>query len=205
MRERFAQEKLSNVKVVRSSLWTLPFAPGSMDLVSMNGVLEWVAQGRAGDPAALQERALNNVLRMLRPGGYFYLGIENRLGLGYFAGYRDPHCGLPYVTVLPRPLAHWYSRRRGQPEGYRNYLYSSWGYRKLLQRAGFSDVQVYLALPSYNHPRYLIPLEGNLFSFYSRTFNSVHASRAKELIHDLLLKSGMLKYFEYSFAILARK
>src|SRR6202044_2316930 len=48
MRLRFAQENLSNVQLVRSSLWTLPFAPESFDLVAMNGVLEWVAEGRAG-------------------------------------------------------------------------------------------------------------------------------------------------------------
>jgi ubiquinone/menaquinone biosynthesis C-methylase UbiE len=43
MQQRFAQENLSNVQVVRSSLWTLPFAPESFDLTAMNGVLEWVA------------------------------------------------------------------------------------------------------------------------------------------------------------------
>jgi SAM-dependent methyltransferase len=128
MRQRFTQEGLANVKILRSSLWTLPFASGSFDLVAMNGVLEWVAEGKDGDPQALQRAALLNAYRLLRPGGYLYVGIENRLSPGYFVGWPDPHCGLPWVTVLPRRLAQWYARRRGN-KGYRNYLYTSRGYR----------------------------------------------------------------------------
>lgn len=204
MQQRFAQEKLSNTKIVRSSLWTLPFASESFDLVALNGVLEWVAEGRTGDPGDLQECALRKVFHLLRPGGYLYLGIENRLGLGYFAGYPDPHCGLPLVTVLPRRLAHWYARRKGQ-SGYRNYLYSSRGYRKLLQKAGFTRFEFYLAAPSYNHPRFLIPLKGNIFSYYSRNFNSVHPSRLRKIAHEILVKLQLLQHFEYSFVILAQK
>jgi SAM-dependent methyltransferase len=205
MQQRFAQEKLSNIKILRSSVWELPFAKGSFDLAVMNGVLEWVAEGRSGDPGDIQASALHKVLELLKPGGYLYLGIENRLGPGYFIGYNDPHCGLPFVTVLPRRLAHWYARKRGHSGGYRNYLYSSRGYRQLLQKTGFSGVELYVALPSYNHPRYLIPLQNNVFSYYSHNFNPLHRGRLRGIVHKILLKSGLLQYLEYSFAILARK
>jgi SAM-dependent methyltransferase len=204
MRQRFAQEKLSNVKLLRSSLWILPFAKESMDLVAMNGVLEWVAEGQVGDPADLQERALRNVFRILRPGGYLYLGIENRFALGCFIGYPDPHCGLPFVTILPRPLAQWYANRKGN-NGYRNYLYSSRGYRKLLEKVGFKEPEIYLALPSYNHPRFLIPLANNIFAYYSRNFTGPQGNRIRRLAHKTLLRLGLLKYLEGSFVILARK
>ncbi len=204
MQQRFTQEKLDNVRILRSSLWTLPFPKESFDLVAMNGVLEWVATGRPGDPGEVQEAALRNACRLLRPGGYLYVGIENRLRFGSFIGYPDPHCGLPFVTILPRPLAHWYARRKGQ-SGYRNYLYSSHGYRKLLKRTGFRSIEVYLALPSYNHPRFLIPMDSRIFSYYSRTFNPDRRGRLRNLAHGILLKLGILAHFEYSFAILARK
>jgi SAM-dependent methyltransferase len=203
MQQRFAQEHLPNVRVVRSSLWTLPFAPESFDLVAMNGVLEWVAEGIPGDPEELQERALRNAFRLLRPGGYLYVGIENRYSPGYFIGYNDPHAGIPFVTVLPRRLAHWYARKKGL-NGYRNYLYSRAGYRKLLSRAGFTRFEFYLAIPSYNHPRFLIPLKGNGFSYYARNF-TVHSSGVRKLLHLFLVKLGVMKYFEYSFVILAGK
>jgi hypothetical protein len=133
-----------------------------------------------------------------------YVGIENRFSLGYFVGYNDPHAGIPYVTVLPRPLAHWYARKKGL-NGYRNYVYSSAGYRKLLSHAGFTRFEFYLAIPSYNHPRFLIPLAGNGFSYYSRNFNNIHSGGVRKLLHWLLLKLGVMKYCEYSFVILAGK
>jgi SAM-dependent methyltransferase len=205
MQQRFAQEKLSNVKILRSSVWALPFPKASFDLVVMNGVLEWVATGRPGDPGEIQDAALRNVIALLKPGGYLYLGIENRLAAGYFIGYNDPHCGLPFVTILPRPLAHWYAKRKGQSEGYRNYLYSSRGYQKLLRKAGFTSLEMYVALPSYNYPRFLIPLKNNIFSYYARIFNPSHRGRLRGVVHDLLLRSGLLMYLEYSFVMLAKK
>jgi SAM-dependent methyltransferase len=204
MQQRFAQERLDNVNLLRASLWSLPFPPEYFDLVAMNGVLEWVAEGQSGDAGELQKSALTNVFRLLKPGGYLYLGIENRFTPGYFVGHPDPHCGLPFVTVLPRRLADWYARRKGRP-GYRNHLYSSRGYRKLLQGTGFRSVEVYLALPSYNHPRFFVPLDAQAHSYYSRNFNAVHTRRPHAILHELMLRTGLLRHCEYSFAIFARK
>jgi SAM-dependent methyltransferase len=204
MSERFRQEGLTNARVVRSSLWVLPFRSESFDLVAMNGVLEWVPEGRNENPRKLQLKALEKACGLLRPGGYLYLGIENRMTPGYFVGYPDPHCSVPFVTVLPRPLAHWYARRRGLP-GYRNYLYSSRGYRKLLEESGFTDVQIYLAVPSYNHPRYLIPLEQRVFDYFSRTFNATEPGGLRGMLRRLLSRAGLSKYLEYSYVIVARK
>ena len=134
-----------------------------------------------------------------------YLGIENRFTLEYFIGYPDPHCRIPFVTILPRPLAQWYARRKGTG-GYRNYLYSSRGYRKLLERSGFSHVDIYAAIPSYNNPRYLIPLHGREFQHYHRCFEySPNAGFARRVVKRILLKAHLLPYLTYSFAILARK
>lgn len=205
MRQRFAQERLSNIRIVRSSVWRLPFAGESMDMVAMNGVLEWVAEGVPGDPGELQERALKSVFRLLRRGGYLYLGIENRLCPGYFIGYNDPHCGLPYVTVLPRPLAQWYARRRGAA-GYRNYLYSSRGYARLLHKAGFTDIDIYAAIPSYNDPRFLLPLKRGAFSHYVRSFECAPGgSRLRRIAKEVLLRINLLQHLTYAFAIVARK
>ena len=204
MKHRFAQEKLDGVQLIRTSVWDLPFEPGSFDLIAMNGVLEWVAEGRTEDPGVLQAKAVRRVFELLRPGGYFYVGIENRTAYGSFIGYRDPHCGVPWVTILPRPLAHWYARKNGLP-GYRNYLYSHRGYSNLLKAAGFGGVDVYLALPSYNHPRFLIPLEDNVFAHYARNAASLEGGFLRSAAQSVLLKLGILKYLQYSYAILARK
>ena len=206
MRQRFTQEGLSNIRIVRSSLWSLPFAEQSFDLIAMNGVLEWVAEGMSGDPHELQMDALRRASRLLRPGGYLYLGIENRIYPWYFVGYNDPHCGIPLVTVLPRAIANWFAKRRGASGGYRNYLYSSRGYRKLLIAAGFADAELYAAIPSYNDPRFLIPLEGRKFRHFSRSFSGPSDPRPlRRAIKNTLLKTNLLPHLAYSFAIVARK
>jgi SAM-dependent methyltransferase len=204
MRQRFAQERLSNIKIVRTSVWDLPFAEQSMDLVAMNGVLEWVAEGVPGDPGELQRQALRKVVRLLRTGGYLYLGIENRYVPRYFLGYPDPHCKLPWVTVLPRPLAQWLARRKSA-DGYRNYLYSSKGYRKLLQEAGLSDIKLYAAIPSYTFPRFLIPLKGPEYQHYARSFEGSPKSLLLRAVKTALLKANFLQNLAPSFAILARR
>jgi SAM-dependent methyltransferase len=205
MKQRFAQDGINNVKILRTSLWDIPFAPNSFDLVVLNGVLEWVATGREGDPKALQLTALKRSFELLRPGGYLYVGIENRMPWQYFIGAPDVHCGLPYVTVLPRPLAHWYARRRGHPEGYRNYIYSIRGYRKLLAAAGFSDIQFYLAIPSYNAPRFYLPLKENVFTYYAKNFDPVRSGFPGKAAHWVFARLRLLKYSQNSFAILAKR
>jgi SAM-dependent methyltransferase len=205
MRLRFSQEGIGNVRVIRSSIWDIPFPAESFDVIGMNGVLEWVATGRPGDPRELQRTALRNAWELLRPGGYLYVGIENRMPVGYFLGAPDVHCGLPWVTVLPRRLANWYAKQRGHSDGYRNYLYSAHGYGKLMRSAGFDEVNMYLAVPSYNSPRYFLPMRENVFSYYSATYNPVHNGRLVRVAHGLFARLGLLKYVQNSFAIIARK
>jgi SAM-dependent methyltransferase len=205
MRHRFTQESISNVKLVRSSLWTLPFPAASFDLIAMNGVLEWIPVGREGNPQELQQQALNKAFDLLRPGGSLYVGIENRLPISYFIGAPDVHCGLPYVTVLPRRAANWYAKRKGHSHGYRNYLYSARGYRKLLENAGFKSVEPYIAAPSYNVPRFFLPMDETVFSYFSENFNSVRSGRLGKTGHSILARLGLLKYVQNSFALIAKK
>src|SRR6266850_5491702 len=46
MRQRFAQDGVTNVHVVRATFPAVPFAPGSFDLVVFNGVIEWLPSGQ---------------------------------------------------------------------------------------------------------------------------------------------------------------
>jgi SAM-dependent methyltransferase len=205
MRARFAQEGVRNVTVLRASPLDLPFPPGSFDLVALNGALQRLAAGSDRNPRELQIATLTKVFDVLAPGGYLSIGTPNRMAWKGFVGEPDPDCGLPYVTLLPRPLAHWYGKRRGHSGGYRAYSYSVRGYRKLLAAAGFTSLQFYVVLPSYRTPRVYLPLEENVFTYYHKNFEPVRSGAVATVATWALSRFRVLKYLQHSFVILARK
>ena len=81
----------------------LPLADSSVDVVVLNHIYEHVVS-----PAAV----VAEIRRVLRPTGLVYLGLGNRLGVV------EPHYGLPFLSWLPRPLAHRYVRASGRASHY---------------------------------------------------------------------------------------
>lgn len=128
----------------------VPLADGAVDAVILNGVLEWIPGFRPGRPRAVQIEFLRELRRVLKPSGYLFIGIENRIGYEYFRGRREDHTGLRYASLLPRPLADLYSRIvRGKP--FRTYTYSRHGYRSLLRSAGLPATEFFGLIPDYRN------------------------------------------------------
>jgi SAM-dependent methyltransferase len=169
------QAGVSNVKVIHADACRLPFVDETFDLVVVNGLLEWVALwNRDGDPREVQRAFLARVRRILRPGGWLYVGVENRIGEKSLRGDKD-HSGLPYTMLMPRRMADWWMRRwpsgyrSTAQQGYRTYTYSYYGYRKLMREAGLELREAYWVLPSYNMPRNMISLANrHVATFYLR-------------------------------------
>jgi SAM-dependent methyltransferase len=86
---------------------TLPFPDESFDLVLLDNVLEHVQE---------RERTLNEIHRVLRPGGILYLVTPKPFALHSLVS--DPHYALAGLVLMPRPLQKWYFERvRGGGEG----------------------------------------------------------------------------------------
>jgi SAM-dependent methyltransferase len=158
---RAAQDKL-NIHPIIASATALPFPAESFDLITLNGVFEYVGLWGDGDPKALQEQFLVSTLRLLRPGGYLYVGIETRYATTAFFGNRD-HSGLAFTSLMPRRLADLYCRIRSRPfygsehvaTGYRTYTYTPLQYGRMFRRAGYDDVYVQGVFDGYNQQRAL--------------------------------------------------
>lgn len=148
-RLRAHQENLSNVSVFCcGDTKHIPLPDHFVDVVIVDGVLEWVPESRPGEPSRVQIDFLKELGRVLKPNGHLFITIENRFGAGYFAGVREEHTRMRFVSLLPRRLGDLYSQRvRGKP--IRTYTYSRSGYRSLLQAAGVGVVDFWGLLPSY--------------------------------------------------------
>jgi SAM-dependent methyltransferase len=205
MRRRFIQDEIKNVRVIRAAFPDVPFAPGSFDLVVFNGVVEWLPSGQPSKPPAeVQLAGLRKAFGLLKPGGHVYVGIENRWSYEYFLGASDPHVLVPWVTILPRPMANWLMMR-STGRRYDAYLYGSRGYLRLLHEAGFATAQVLIAKGSYNDPESIVPTTGVASQYFFRAMDPKPQGSLRRLIQAAAMKLGLLAQIQYAFVMLGVK
>jgi ubiquinone/menaquinone biosynthesis C-methylase UbiE len=190
---------------------SLPFASDTFHIITMNGVLEWVAakeyyasvsrlaknalyhklrnvvkyiKNNVGDtnPFHIQVRFLKEINRVLKDGGELYIGIENRYSHKYFKGIPDDHSHLFFSSLMPRPMANLYTIVT-QRRPYRTYTYSCKGYSKLLEHASFSNPRFYSLVPSYKDINQIIDLQDK------------HAIGAYANTKQGLIKKTVVKHF----------
>ena len=203
MKHRFKQEKINNVTVIRADSKSLPFENNFFDHIIMNGVLEWIPYSYKNlNPRKSQILVLKKLHKLLKPNGSISIGIENRATYAYFLGAPDCHLGIKYVTILPRLLAHLVCKLKIN-DIYRPYLYTHIGLKKLLSKAGYSNIDIYNSLPDYNKPKYTIKIDSKSEKFYDYiwpTRNPI-ALKIKKIMSDL----DILKYFCYAYRAVGKK
>lgn len=167
---RAESEGLTNIEFVHSDPFeygNLPFTDKSFDAVVVSGVLEWVGAAKLDEPpSTLQQNFLSQVRRFVKEDGILYVAIENRLYPGFI--HRDPHSKLHFTSILPRPLANWYAKFKGRADGYRTYIYSAFGYRRLLRRAGFPHISFLYPFSGYRSPTVIWPNRSEAASYVLR-------------------------------------
>ena len=202
---RAEQEGREGNVFARASGFALPIRDGTIDLATMNGVLEWAGLYADGEPRALQLAMLREMRRVLAPEGALAVAIENRYAMETLAGMPDTHTDLRLAPALPRPIADVLSRvgRRGR---YRTYLYDARGYRRLARGAGYARVSVYDLVTSYNDYDFVVdPADAETYRLLwrrglARQFHA-RAGRARDWVSRLA--PGLLGGFGYAFLVLA--
>lgn len=204
---RAQQEGQDNIIPVVGDVVKLPLPPASCDVVLMVGALGRIPWERDDDtPRNLQIRALENALKVLKPGGQLYIGIENRFSIKSFLGFREPHTGLRFIGLMPRWLADLYSRMvRRAP--FREWTYSRRELRRLLTTAGFAQIQEYYPLPSYKNFRFITDFsEPWLTRFLANSYRGFGSF--SRVIHAGVLMASLLrieKVFSPCFSFIAIK
>lgn len=173
---RANSEKLENVSLVQTDLNTVDLKAESINLLVLNGVMEWLGEGdieaaslwagkeqnentRLGDPGEIQQAFLNKVYGALKSDGQLYLAIENRYDAANYFGARDPHTGQRGVTVLPRALQNFFSKLFTK-RPYRAWIHGEAELCRMLKDAGFSNVTVRYAFPDYRYPELVLTKNG---------------------------------------------
>lgn len=110
--------KRSNLSFGLVDGMNLAFKHNMFDVVICAHIYEHVADAA---------RLLDEIRRVLKPGGICYFAADNRLWLW------EPHYGLPFLALLPKPLSHLYLRLTGKGDVYREKLLS-YGDLRLLVR-----------------------------------------------------------------------
>ena len=206
VRLRCRDEEISNIKTVQADALDLPFEDNFFDGVVMMGVLEWVAVGKDGRVEDLQQKALKEIFRVLKPGGFFVLGIENRFGYNYFLGEEDEHSHLKFTTLMPRFLANIVSQIF-KKEPYRTYTYSYLSLQKILRGAGFSNSKFWGAIPKYRYPDFVIDFSKSLpLSYYVESVGKkTGLKKYGFVVIKFLHRLGIWKYLFPTFIIVTTK
>jgi len=157
--ERCRQEGLSNVQVsIGGDDCRLPYADASFDVVVLSLVFEWCGSRLKDEPhEQAQRRLLDEMSRVLRPGGTLYLTTKNRYALRLLVGKPDEHMfQMRFGSALPRRLAGYLLRRRGhsRPMGM---LHSHRTLQKMLRQAGFESSRSFWAAPEMRYPTHYVP------------------------------------------------
>lgn len=85
----------------------LPYPDAMFDIVVLDNVLEHVQD---------RERTLDEIRRVLRPGGILYLVTPKPFAL--YSLVSDPHYAMAGLVLMPRPMQKWYFERiRGGGDG----------------------------------------------------------------------------------------
>jgi len=128
-------------------------------LILSIGVLEWVGKftNSAEHPETDQFEFLKKIKSDLTEEGKLVIGIENRLGLKYLLGANDDHTGLPHVSYFHSELAKTKFKQKTNQD-LQSFIYSLHEYSNMLQKAGFSKITFYAALPDYKLPDKIFPI-----------------------------------------------
>lgn len=101
-----------------ASAMDMPFPDRRFHVVICAHIYEHVS-----NPAKM----MAEIHRVLKPKGVCYFAAGNRINL------MEPHHRLPFLSVLPRPLAHIYMRASGKGSRYPEKHLSYWGLRRLIR------------------------------------------------------------------------
>ncbi|MDA8705716.1 class I SAM-dependent methyltransferase, partial [Litoricolaceae bacterium] len=143
---------------VKKSDPPIPFADEQFDLVVLVGSLEWLGYCSDQPASLVVHRYLEEVYRVLKPGGSLYISSENASYIGYYFGIKEAHSLLRFISLLnPADADDISNHYTGQ--NFKNPTFSPSDLDLDLQKIGFQPGRAFWLHPDYSTPAYMIPLD----------------------------------------------
>jgi 2-polyprenyl-3-methyl-5-hydroxy-6-metoxy-1,4-benzoquinol methylase len=116
---QYAQKtfKKHNLQFLVDDLMDLSFPDNTFDVVICTQIYEHVPDAH---------KMIREIFRLLKPGGICYFAAGNRMSV------MEPHYRLPFLSILPRPLAHIYMKVSGKGSYYHEKHLTLSGLQKLV-------------------------------------------------------------------------
>tara|TARA_Y100001970_G_C14236487_1_gene862134 strand:- start:2350 stop:3381 length:1032 start_codon:yes stop_codon:yes gene_type:complete len=215
-------ENLDSIIIIQDDIRTANLKDIS-DFAIVNGVLEWIPEfgeieikkffGKkkvvkypSVDPKEVQLNFLKNVYYNLKESGELLLAIENRYDYSQFIGKKDPHSNLFFTSFLPRKISSLISKFFLK-RPYVNYLYSFQDIKKLILKAGFKEVDLYMAFPHYHMPELILPYKEGIRKY--RKYYSIRGTSWKRkiifLFEYILMRYCKGNFFAPAIIVIAKK
>ena len=135
--------KRENLSFAVGDAMALDYQENFFDIVICSHVYEHVPDA---------DVMMSEIFRVLKPGGICYLSAGNRINI------IEPHHKLPFLSVIPKPLAHIYMRLAGRGGHYYETHRSYWGLRKMVENFSVNDYTAKLVkCPDKFGTAYMIP------------------------------------------------
>ena len=135
--------KGGNVSFFIADSMDLAFRPNQFDVVICAHIYEHVPDAA---------RLMNEIYRVLKPGGVCYFTAGNRLQL------IEPHYNLPFLSIIPSKMAHAYVRLAKKGDSYFEKHLSYWGLKRLVRRFDCIDyTRKIVEEPEKYYADYMLP------------------------------------------------
>jgi O-antigen biosynthesis protein len=193
---------LPNVRVFAADINRIAPEP-TYDLVFLIGVLEWsIGFIEGSDPV---QKCLQIASAALKPDGNLIVAIENQLGLKYFIGSVEDHCGTPMEGL------------HGYPNFHQAETFSRVKLSRILKEAGFPKSRFLYPFPDYKLAKVILTDEAvslcnesiafwaSRYPFDDYLLPAIYKYANQALVTCEVSKAGLLGELGNSFLVIASR
>ena len=136
-----------NLRFIVDDLMDLNFPDNIFDVVVCTQIYEHVPDAQI---------MIKEIFRVLKPGGICYFAAGNRMTI------MEPHYRLPFLSIIPRPLAHIYMKISGKGDIYHEKHLTLSGLQKLVSSFTVHDfTKKLIADPEKFHADYMLAADSS--------------------------------------------